>query len=416
MKIYESCFNVLKLIIKEKVTFSSAIVKNAKGLNKEEYSKVSSLCGYFLRNYFSIVSISNLIFKTKEIEPMIYIGLVYSNNSNKKIVDEKESLKFLENKLALYQVKFNDDVKVEFDKAIKDKREYLKEGLKDKKLTYLSCRTNLPEWIINMLFRQYGRDIAIKIINSLVRMPSQYVVINNLVEEIDASKLLEDFKEVDTNFFEYKQKTSIRKNEFVKSGKAYPIQKAEFDMVKNLPELENKEIAFYFEEKNSLYIALMNKYLESNHISLATKEPKNNQELFVVIKPANYDKLDIYESDENCLISYLSTKQDLLVFMPESSNFELLRRSPEYGINFDTSRLDGIIKNEEQELNDITQYVNVDGYLVYCLPTFDIKETLVTTKKFLEANSNFKLVKEVACFPNEKENSIFYYAIFKKER
>ena len=67
------------------------------------------------------------------------------------------------------------------------------------------------------------------------------------------------------------------------------------------------------------------------------------------------------------------------------------------------------------ELVDSTQYVADNGKLVYCVPTFDIKETMLIVHKFLEIKKDFKLVKENTYFPFEKDNSVFYYAIFEKK-
>ena len=132
---------------------------------------------------------------------------------------------------------------------------------------------------------------------------------------------------------------------------------------------------YYFEEKEALYSMISNRYLPTNKVSLLTPSQKNNSELFTKINPSKPANLDIYNSDESGIISHLSEKQDLVVFMPKSSNLELLRRTPEYGILFDTNNLDGIIENELNGLSDITQYVKDGGKLIYAVPTFDIKET-----------------------------------------
>ena len=93
----------------------------------------------------------------------------------------------------------------------------------------------------------------------------------------------------------------------------------------------------------------------------------------------------------------------------------MLRRTPEYGIIFDEKTLDGLIENELNELVDVTQYLSDSGKLVYCVPTFDIKETMLIVHKFLEIKKDFKLVKECTYFPFEKDNSVFYYAVFEKK-
>lgn len=421
-KVYDHSFNVLKSVLKDHVTFSLAVKNSSKGVSKDEYAGMSALAGIFLRNYFAIKVVAEAVFGTTQDEPTIYIGLVYVNNLFKKIVDEKESLTYLVNKLALYQVKFDDAIKENFKKAIEDKNTFLKQAISSSKVskktsrTYLSCITNLPEWIIKMLHTQYGREYGLDTVHALFKMPKQFAVKNSVYADVTPEETSENFREIEEGLYEYKNKTSIRKDPLIRDSKLLPLQKAEYDMIRDLPSLEGKAVAFYFEEKNSIYVAFINKYYANgNKVSLASNSPRLNPDLFNKIKPLGKEKLDIYESTETELIAHLSEKQDLFILSPKSSNLELLRRTPEYGIIFDTNTLDSIIENELNELLDATQYVSDGGKLVYCVPTFDIKETMVLTHKFLEVKKDFKLDKENAFFPFEKDNSVFYYAIFSKK-
>lgn len=422
--IYESSFKVLKTILKENEFFTIALKKNSNSIKKDEIVSVSSLCGLFLRNYYFIRVLVANVFNTTDVEPMIYIGLAYVNNSYKKIVDTNETLKFLANKLALYEIKVTNEVKETFNKVLVSKKDYLKEVFSNKLakgdsqktgFKYLSARNNLPEWVVKTLVKQYGRDLSIKTINAMTKMPKQFGYINSLLIKEITDDLKKDFKVIDGNFMEYTLTSSIRKNGYVRNGDILPLQVAEYEFLKSLPAINNGFIAYYFEEKEALYSMISNRYLPTNKVSLLTPSQKNNSELFTKINPSKPANLDIYNSDESGIISHLSEKQDLVVFMPKSSNLELLRRTPEYGILFDTNNLDGIIENELNGLSDITQYVKDGGYLAYAVSTFNIKETIILVKNFLSKHSEYTLEKEKIYFPFEKENSVFYFAIFKRK-
>lgn len=421
-KVYDLSFNVLKSILREHTTFSVAIKNSSKGSTKDEFAGMSSLSGIFLRNYFAIRVIAEGIFGATQDEAVIYIGLVYVNNMFKKLVDEKESLTYLVNKLNLYQIKFDDSIKEEFKKSVEDKNAAIKNILATKKITsksprtYLSCVTNIPEWIIKMLHTQYGRDYALDIIHSLFKMPKQYAVLDSLLEEVNASELTDKFREIEPTLYEYKNKTSIRKENIVRDAKLMPIQKAEFDMIKNLPSVEGGAVTFFTQEKTSIYVPFINKYLAlNNKVSVACDDPKINSDLYAKIKPLKKDGLDIYESTGSELIAHLSEKQDIFVYLPKNSNFEQLRRTPEYGIIFEAQSLDSLIEGELKGLEEVGQYVRDGGKLVYAVPTFNIKETMITVHKFLEDRKDFNLVKESTFFPFEKDNSVFYYAILEKK-
>lgn len=422
--IYESSFKVLKTILKENEFFTIALKKNSNSIKKDEIVSVSSLCGLFLRNYYFIRVLVANVFNTTDVEPMIYIGLAYVNNSYKKIVDTNETLKFLANKLALYEIKVTDEVKETFNKVLVSKKDYLKEVFSNKLakgdsqktgFKYLSARNNLPEWVVKTLVKQYGRDLSIKTINAMTKMPKQFGYINSLLVKEITDDLKKDFKVINGNFMEYTLTSSIRKNGYVRNGDILPLQVAEYEFLKSLPAINNGFIAYYFEEKEALYSMISNRYLPTNKVSLLTPSQKNNSELFTKINPSKPANLDIYNSDESGIISHLSEKQDLVVFMPKSSNLELLRRTPEYGILFDTNNLDGIIENELNGLSDITQYVKDGGYLAYAVSTFNIKETIILVKNFLSKHPEYTLEKEKIYFPFEKENSVFYFAIFKRK-
>ena len=414
MRIYEASFNVLKKILKEKEPFNSALkIVNGK-YKKDEIATIANVTGLFLRNYFAIKAIAYEIFKIVDTEPLIYTGVVYVNNAFKKYLDEKESVAFLVKKLALYQIKVDEEQKNRFAEAAKNKRDFISKNIKSKDYSTLSAITNIPDWIIKMLFKQYDKTMAFPIINSLVRMPKQYAIRFNSVAANEEA--LKSYSHVEGDLYEYTAKTSIRKDVLVRDLGMFPIQKAEYDMVKFLPEIKDGNITCYFADKNASFIGLINKYLPNNKLNIATSSQKNYPDLFMRINALGIENLSVIESTELDLVTKISEKQDLVVYLPKSSNFELLRRNPEYGILFDSQTLDEIISTQESELNDIIGHVKEGGYICYGIPTFNIKETLVQIKKFLDKHKNFSLVKEVTSFPNEKGNSLYYFAILKKEK
>lgn len=414
MQIYESCFAVLKGVLKNGKSFSTASKEISLKATKENKASINGLAGLFLRNYYAIEVIAEKVFDTKELEPTIYIGLVFVNNSFKNFVDAKESLDFLYKKLGLYQIKVEKENKDEFAEAIKDRKIYVLKVLRNHGIRSLSARSNLPVWVIKMLYRQYDREMAQRTINEIVRMPRQYAILNKSIltdlSQLDNTK----FIKIRDELYEFDDKTSIRKENLVRNASLMPLQAAEYELLERLPNLEGKQICSYFEDKSSFYVGLMNKYLPNNNLILMSNNPKGNIDLYSKIKSKNFEKLEVYEGQQSELVAHLSYKQDVFVYLPKSSNLELLRRSPEYGIQFNTDTLDEIIRHQNEGLNDVSQYVENGGILVYAVPTFDLKETMLIKTKFLEQHKDFALVIEKVYLPYENGNSIFYYAIFKK--
>jgi len=415
MKIYDITFKILKSVLKEKNSFSSSLKQNSGGLKKEEAALASNLAGLFLRNYHLILVVADAIFSVKDEEPLIYIGSVYINNSYKKALDEKESIIYLTQKLALYQVKFDDDAKLKWDLAVADKREFLRQNVGGNRIKFLSARNNLPIWVVKSLITQYDDEIAIKTINAMTKMPSQFGYLNKALAAENIEDKLGDFQKLQGNLYLYKSNSSIRKSELVRSGAIVPIQKAEYYFGLKLPEIQNGFVAMYFDGKNSLYPILFDKYLANNKVSILSPNVKGNTDLFMRVKNKAGANLSVYESPRSEIISHLSEKQNVFIYAPESSELEQLRRAPEYGILFDTNRLDSIIKNQQKGLEDVAQYVAESGYLIYLVQTFNIKETYVRTRDFLQSNKNFSITGEKLFFPFEQENSVYYYAILKRK-
>ena len=54
--VYDSCFKILKNVLKEKEMFSVSLKKISNGIKREDFQAVSSLSGLFLRNYYFITS------------------------------------------------------------------------------------------------------------------------------------------------------------------------------------------------------------------------------------------------------------------------------------------------------------------------------------------------------------------------
>lgn len=417
--VYDSCFKVLKNVLKEKEMFSVSLKKFSNGIKREDFQNVSSLSGLFLRNYYFITALSIDILKTDDVEAKIYLGLAYVNNAIKKILNPEETLNYTKNKLSLYQYKLDAERSKKFESAIKDKRAYLKNLFSGKSRSngfkYLSARNNLPEWVVTTLVKQYDKDCAIKTLNAMTKMPKQYGLINTLTAKDYDSKFIEGFSVIEGPFLEFNSTSSIRKHQNVRNGNILPVQQAEYKLIKSIPEIQKGDVALYFEGRNGIYSSFVSKYLESNRVSILSPVQKDNPELYGRVKGQRPNNLDIYLSTRGEIITHLSNPQDLVLFMPNSSNLEQLRRIPEYGLLFDTNNLDEIIKNEFEGLDDVSQYVKEHGYLVYAVPTFNIKETIVLVQNFLRKNGKFNLISDKVFFPYEAENSVYYYAIMQRK-
>lgn len=92
------------------------------------------------------------------------------------------------------------------------------------------------------------------------------------------------------------------------------------------------------------------------------------------------------------MIARLNFKQDLIFYVPKSTNFEKFYYCVEYPVNFNQKDIDKLIKEQKEGIKEISSYVAENGMLVYAAETIDKKETSNIINDFLETNDDFELV------------------------
>ena len=100
--------------------------------------------------------------------------------------------------------------------------------------------------------------------------------------------------------------------------------------------------------------------------------------------------------------------------MPDSSRLNLLQVLPDYFLRFDIQKLDELIANQAQALNEAAQQVEDGGYLLYLVDTISKKETMGLINEFLKGHSEFSLIRDKQYFPYKKFGGSYYFAVLKK--
>ena len=132
----------------------------------------------------------------------------------------------------------------------------------------------------------------------------------------------------------------------------------------------------------------------------------------VILKKKN--DLFVCESTVGELIARLSYKQDILFYMPKSTDMQRFFYCPEYRVNFDQKSIDELIVTQEKGIKEVSNYVADNGKLIYVAETIDKKETTNIVHSFLENNQDYILEKEEMFLPTKNIKSFGYYAILKR--
>ena len=110
--------------------------------------------------------------------------------------------------------------------------------------------------------------------------------------------------------------------------------------------------------------------------------------------------------------SELLDAYDLVYVTPSSSNLEQIKARPDFFITFDLNKDNAT--NVMTQLNAGKAKVGLGGYLVLKVGSLLKKETSDITAQFLKENPDFSLLSDRQYMPYHKEQTIAYYALFRK--
>ena len=407
MDTYSVAFKVIKHVIDNEFNLKDSIRKEIKEATRGETIEVSQISGIFFRNYYLISHLADILNFKKDSEEMISLGLLYVNNAFRKKIDQNKMF----NDFLMFIIQKKHQLKKEEIFYIKDviskKRTFDFFDVRRGTLRYYSLRFNKPEWLIKMLSKQYGKKDGLAIIYEMSAMPQQFVSVNY---QKSFSPTMA-FKKIEDGIFEYTNPTSIRKEDSFHDGKIYLTQLGNLVALKDL-NYENSNLTCFIGEFNNIALDFFKKFVnKGNTLNFISNNSKEVYKIFDEIKSNNLNETHFYDSKEDHLEAYLSIKQNLIVYSPKSSNFELFRRNPEYGVYFKIDSLDEILNSIKNGLKNISIFVEVGGLILYIVPTIDLKETRVLVSEFIEENKgNFSLEKEKMFLPNKEGNSLLYYA------
>ena len=407
MDTYKVAFSVIKNVVNKELDLKNSLKKESKDATRGESIEISQISGIFFRNYFLIAHLADILNFKKNSDEMIQLGLLYVNNAFRKKVDQNKMF----NDFLMYIIQKKHQLSKDEIFYIKDvisrKRTFDFFDVKKGTLKYYSLRFNKPEWLIKLLCKQYGKKEGLSIVYEISAMPQQFVSVNYS----KAFSPTMAFKKIDADLYEYTNPTSIRKEESFHDGQIYLTQLGYIEAFSSF-DLSNSNLTCYLGDFNNIALDFFKKFVgRNNTLNFVSKDNKLTYKIFDEIKSNKLKETHFYEGNESTLIALLAKKQDLILYSPKCSNFELFRRNPEYGVYFNVDDLDKIINSIKDGLNEVVKYLEVDGTLLYLVPTINLKETHNLINEFIEKNKeSFVLDKEKIYLPNKEGNSLLYYA------
>lgn len=415
MELIEISIKIIDRVLSKETNFLQSLKEECKFLDKFEKSKVSSLVGMYFRNYFLISAFLKEHNLKENQRNSILLGLTFINNSFKHVEKDEEMLKFLFDELSKFKFDVNEEFKNDLNNLITLRRSYEFKNIKRNSIDGFSIRYNLPVWLIKLVINQYGKEDGLLVLKTLSNMPTQYLSIN-FERKIESSKDLENFTKLDEDLYIYNLDKTVKKEKLVFDNILYLTQKDYKNIFKDLELYPHSNITYFGDSSDNVIIDFVKKfYREDDTFYFVTPKLENNFQVMDKVKKFKKRNFYFHELSASAIRTYSGEGEDLIMYSPNSSDFDLFRRNPEYGVYFDKNSFDDIQNNIKNEISELTKYIKKEGYLIYFVPTINKKETSFIKDYVLSLNEEFELIKEELYLPLKKEDSLFYYFIIRRK-
>ena len=412
MKELEVSKNILEKIIIDDVPFALSIRNGFKKYNvsNEARGNITALLGCVLRHHFLLNNLVERYFDNPKFEDTIYLRFLISNKLflRRYMNDEIYALAIqtLEKEKVDLLMQFisstNEIIPSELDKASPE---------------YLSMRFNTPSWIIRMWQKQYGKGITFKILKCNYHQSTPTVRVND--KEITAEEMLKKYPGFAAspveNVLVYQSKGSPKNLDEFKQNKIFFMKMATKYVMDKLEIEPLKRIAIYSDVPNNMYLDLVARFGKDVSADVVINHTQSFFESKKMVESFHYDNIRVYNAQYSSLITCISHRVGTFICLPRNTTFDLLRSTPDYFLRVKQEKLDEILKEEADSLEESAKLVELDGDLVYMVPTISKKESSIMVGNFLFKHPEFELIEEKQFFPFEPFDSCLYYAILRRK-
>ena len=404
--------SILEKIIVEGLPFTIAIRNGFKTYSTPNTSRgnISALLGCELRHHLLLDNLMDRYFDNPKFEDTVYLRFYIVNRLYLHRYSNDELYPLAVQSLPKDKV----DLLIEF---ISSTRELIPTEYDKSSPDFLSLRFNTPSWVIRMWQKQYGRGLTYNILRANYHQSNPSVRVNDQlisVEEVlnrhpDFAKseieniLIFNGHGSPSHFEEFKQNKIF----FMKMATKYVIDRLEIEPLKG--------IAIYCDVSTNIYLDLVSRFGKDIAIDAIIKHGQFYFESKKVVEALKCNNIRLYNESASSLITCVSKKVNLMFCLPRNSHFDLFRSVPDYFLRIKQEQLDEFIKEENEALDECSKLIEVDGILVYMVPTICKKESMTLIGDFLFEHPDFELVEEKQFLPFESLDSCLYYAILRRK-
>ena len=266
----------------------------------------------------------------------------------------------------------------------------------------------LPEWLYNLLAKQYDKDELRRILYVYQQIPKIYYRLNKNKCSYDDLKNL-DIEIINEDSFT-SNKNLLRSEEY-KKGYFYIQDFNSASLYKHLKlEKDNTLLDVCSAPGSKLFNCLdiiepRNAYANDFHMHRVELIKKMADKLgFENINYLNYDGRTIKDN--------VNKKFDRIMLDVPCSGLGIIGRKPDLKFHIKPNSLDELQKLQYEILSSMDEILNVNGILLYSTCTLNKKENSKQISRFLSENDQYVLLEEETII--NEFGDCFYYASMKK--
>lgn len=363
---------------------------------------------------------------------------IKKNFGNRKTKDKKNYL-FMCTLFSLrYQYKHKDTstLKGDFEEVVTDwklnvnpseafdklselgKKEYvIPEEEKSNSIKYNSLLFSVPEWMIRLWLKQYGKDVTLKLLISNLKPANFYVKRNELklsekrFEENELFKAVEGFD----NAYLFDRTKGFSKTDFYKLGNCFKEDISYQEALNNIPVAPGMNAMIINGRREIACDLAMRLDSVNGDLTVSIEDEIAYRKAKYQFEKLGLKNQSVLLSDIDLLRAYYAYDTfDLVIAMPESSKLGLIKKNVEILANTSKQDYKKIKYYQLTYLEEASKYANSEGTFAYLVETINQREGSDIVDLFLEKHLEFEVVTSRQIMPFEKNNYGLYYAVLRR--
>lgn len=280
----------------------------------------------------------------------------------------------------------------------------------------LSIQYSVPQNLLNMWFKQYGKEKVVEFLPYINGKPPVFAVPN--LQYVDADELLYELlcegieAQKVNNIVQINSSFDLNKSKAFSNGLFHIEDMSSFECASALGVRENETVLDMCSAPGGKAFTISYQMKNTGRIYAFDLHEHRIWQIKSGVERLNLRNIECMVNDA-CVYNENIPKADRILCDVVCSGFGIIRRKPEIRYK----ELDSVKALPAIQLKILTTsslYLKNGGTLVYSTCTLNKKENEKVVKAFLENNKDFKLLNEKTTFPSENGGDGFYRAVIIK--